>query len=94
VLSKIGIEIARSLDESEEACLFDDRIARQHVQRVPDLDERDAGQHERVLHVDDDQRGPGWIEVAEGVFGAAPLDDPVHRPTRNVDLAHAMSSSV
>jgi hypothetical protein len=53
-----------------------------------DVGEPDAGQHERVLHVDDDQRGSRGIEVSENVLCAALLDDPVCDPLRNVNVVH------
>jgi hypothetical protein len=49
-----------------------------------DLDERHSRQHERVLHVDDDQRSGRRVQIGEDALGSAPLDDPVDDPAWNI----------
>ena len=49
---------------------------------------RDARQHEGVLHVDHDQRGPRRIEIVVDVLAAAPRNHAIDDRLRNGDLVH------
>ena len=48
----------------------------------------DARQHERVLHVDHDQRGARRIEIVMDVLAAAPRNHAIDDRLRNGDLVH------
>ena len=56
--------------------------------RLINAGEGDAGQHEAVLQVDDDQRGLRRIEIRVGMGRAPPLGDAIGDVLRNIDLVH------